>query len=241
MIKLIKKLNKKEKGSATVEAAMIFPLIMFVMFGIIYLTIIHYQNNVMIAESIRAMNRAGAYYQYIDMDIKGQAISDDKTPTAFDDSIPQDGIINIEMIKYRHVYRTLIDVLSEGVSKIFKFPFGTKKKQAHTYVKARVSNVAFKQYRGDKKGDKKDDVIGDITGHGFMFFGDDLKVDISRSYINPLKNISKVFLGSNNVTDRAAEKKITISGVISNQAEFIRNIDTVYNIGSSIYELIKPK
>lgn len=231
------KINIKQKGSATVEAALIFPLIMFIMFGIIYLTIVHYQNNVMIAESIRAMNRAGAYYQYIDMDIKGQAISDDKTPTAFDDSIPQDGIINIEMIKYRHVYRTLIDVLSEGVSKIFKFPFGTKKKQAHTYVNARVSNVAFKQYQNDKKADK----IGDITGQGFMFFGPDLKVDISRSYINPLKNISKVFLGSNNVTDRATEKKITVSSVISNQAEFIRNIDTVYNIGSSIYELIKPK
>lgn len=229
------KLNKKKKGSLTVEAAMIFPLIMFVMFAIIYLTIVHYQNNVMIAESIRAMNRAGAYYQYIDMNIEGKAIADNETPTAFDSEIPQDGIINIEMIKYRHVYRSLIDVLSEGISRIFGFPFGVKKKQTKQYVNSRMANVKFKQYRDGE------DVIGDVTGDGFMFFGDDLKVDVSRAYINPLLKLSKVFFGENSVMNNAMNKKITVSSVISNQSEFIRNMDTVYDIGSSIYELVKPK
>lgn len=231
------KFNKKSKGSATVEATMIFPLIMFILFGIMYLTIIHYQNNVMIAESIRAMNRAGAYWQYIDMDINGRTIEkiNDKIPTSFDSSIPQDGIINIEMIKNRNVYRSLIDVLSEGISKFFKISFGMKKKQTKQYVNSRLANVKFTQYR------KSDDVISDIYGQGFMFFGDDLKVDVSRSYINPLLGIAKAFLGENNVMNNIMNKKIIVSSVISNQSEFVRNMDTAYEIGLNVYELIKPK
>ena len=121
------KLNKKSKGSFVVEATLIFPLIMFIMFGIIYLTIVHYQNNVMIAESIRAMNRAGAYWQYIDMDKYGKYDSVDFTTPPFDSNMKKEGIINIEMIKNRNAYRTIIDILAEAGSKIFNIPIGAKK------------------------------------------------------------------------------------------------------------------
>ena len=233
------KLNKKKKGSLTVEAAMIFPLIMFVMFAIIYLTIVHYQNNVMIAESIRAMNRAGAYWQYADMDKFGKKIENtaSNTPAPFDSSLPHNGIINIEMIKNRNAYRTIIDVVSEAISKVSGSAIGGKKVNTKQYVDANVSGVQFKQYRDS---DNKD-TISDVLGEGFMFFGDDLGVEVGRAYINPLLRLSKLFLGSNSAMERAMKKDIKVSSIISNQAEFIRNIDTVYDLGSNIYNLVVPK
>ena len=233
------KLNKKSKGSLTVEAAMIFPLIMFVMFAIIYLTIIHYQNNVMIAESIRAMNRAGAYWQYADMDKFGKKIDDttSNTPAPFDSSIPHNGIINIEMIKKRNAYRTIIDLVSEAVSKVTGNAIGGKKANSKQYVDANISGVQFKQYRDSKN----KDVIGDVSGEGFMFFGEDLGVEVGRAYINPLLRLSKLFLGSNSVMENAMKKDIKVSSIISNQAEFIRNIDTIYDLGSNIYNMVVPK
>ena len=37
------------------------------------------------------------------------------------------------------------------------------------------------------------------------------------------------------------QKNIKVSSIISNQAEFIRNIDTVYDLGSNIYNLVVSK
>lgn len=235
------KLNKKSKGSATLEATMIFPLIMFILFGIMYLTIIHYQNNVMIAESIRAMNRAGAYWQYIDMDMKGNPIdvvSKNVIPAPFDSKIATehpDGIINIDMIKNRDPYRTIIDVLSEAKSKLFNKPIGLKKVSAKNYVDSRIANIKFTKFKN------KEDDISNLKGTGYMFVGDDLEIEVGRSYINPLLGLSRAFLGENNVFEKSMKRDIKIKSVISNQTEFIRNIDTVYDIGKNIIDLIGPK
>ena len=233
------KLNKKSKGSFVVEATLIFPLIMFIMFGIIYLTIVHYQNNVMIAESIRAMNRAGAYWQYIDMDKYGKYDSVDFTTPPFDSNMKKEGIINIEMIKNRNAYRTIIDILAEAGSKIFNIPIGAKKASAKNYVDSRIANIQFKQY---KPQDKDFTTIEEVKGGGFMFFGEDLNINIGRAYINPMQNLARVFFGQDGIlTERFVEKNIKVSSMISNQAEFIRNIDTVYDMGVNIYNLVAPK
>lgn len=254
MIKLIKKLNKKEKGSATVEAAMIFPLIMFVMFGIIYLTIVHYQNNVMIAESIRAMNRAGAYWQYIDMAMvqdgekkKIDYVDYDGTNVVFpfDDRVPAEGIINFRTIAKRNAYRTIIDVISEGVSKISdKIQLTKKKSNATKYVKSRIANVKFKQYYNDNNNNENE--IGNVEGRGFMFVGDDLSIKVGRAYINPIQNLAKVFFNSkdnNNfflTKDMIDKKNLLVKSVISNQAEFIRNLDSIYDLGKTVYNIVAP-
>ena len=233
------KLNKKSKGSFVVEATLIFPLIMFIMFGIIYLTIVHYQNNVMIAESIRAMNRAGAYWQYIDMDKYGKYDSVDFTTPPFDSNMKKEGIINIEMIKNRNAYRTIIDILAEAGSKIFNIPIGAKKASAKNYVDSRIANIQFKQY---KPQNKDFTTIEEVKGGGFMFFGEDLNIDIGRAYINPMQNLAKAFFGQDSfLSGQFVEKKIKVSSMISNQAEFIRNIDTVYDMGVNIYNLVAPK
>lgn len=233
------KFNKKIKGSSTVEAAMIFPLIMFVLMAIIYLTIVHYQNNVMIVESIRAMNRAGAYWQYIDMDKTGEIIeyNEQNIPTAFDNSIPKDGLINIEMIRKRNAYRTVMDVVSEVISKILNKTIGKKKGNAKKYVTSRLANVKFKQYTTDA-----DTKIGEIKGEGFMIFGNDLSIEIEKAYtINPLLGLSRTFLGQNNVMENLMKKNIIVSSVISNQAEFVRNFDTIYDLTSDTYNYVKSK
>lgn len=227
---------------------MIFPLIMFVMFAIIYLTIIHYQNNVMIAESIRAMNRAGAYWQYSDMwvdvankDIKYVYYDNEHIPIPFDKSIPSDLIINSEMIKNRNPYRTIVDVASEGLSRLFDFEIisSKKKKNAGSYVNARIANVKFKQYEPE---DVKFTNVEEVYGGGFMFFGEDLNINVGRAYINPMQNLANAFLGANsNLSNNYVEKNIKVSSIISNQAEFIRNIDTVYDIGLSLYKVFLPK
>ncbi len=250
IMKIIKNLNisSKRKGSFTVEATMIFPLIMFVMFGIIYLTIVHYQNNVMIAESIRAMNRAGAYWQYSDMwvdvankEIKYVNYDETHIPVPFDNNIPSDLIINSEMIKARNPYRTIVDVASEGLSRLFSFNIveSKKKNNAKKYVNARIANVKFKQY---EPSNKEFTTIEDVKGGGFMFFGEDLNINIGRAYINPMQNLANVFFGSNSfLSNYYVEKNIKVSSIISNQAEFIRNIDTVYDIGLSLYKVFSPK
>ena len=264
MINLIKKikLSRKRKGSTTVEATLIFPLIMFVMFGIIYLTIIHYQNNVMIAESIRAMNRAGAYWQYIDMgmtekknllgDIERKVdyinYDDNHIPYPFDSSVPMNGIINIEMIKKRNPYRSIIDLIANVLSEPFGIP-NRKKSNAEQYVNSRIANVKYKSNEESTKVGKVGKYIdengkeidGGIKNGGYMFFGDDLKINVGRSYINPLANLSKRFFKGNDVIDKAMRKDIVVSGVISNQAEFIRNLDTIYDMGVNIYNLVMPE
>lgn len=222
---------------------MIFPLIMFIMFGLIYLTIILYQNTVMTAEAIRAMNRAGAYWQYIDMDKDGNNInySGGNIPTAFDSKISSTDLIKLEMIKKRNAYRTIIDILADEIDFLFDVQLGRKKNNAKQYVDARIAGVKFKQYIENEENAEwykgKDDKQ---YYNGSMFFGNDLKVDVGRSYINPLLGLSKMFLGSNSVMERVMKKDIVVSGVISNQAEFVRNIDTVYDIGINTYNLTEP-
>ena len=240
----ILKLNKKRKGSLTVEAAMIFPLIMFVMFAIIYLTIIHYQNNVMIAESIRAMNRAGAYWQYADMDKEGRVItfSNSDIPAPFDKNIESNKIIGLNMIKKRNAYRTIIDAISGGDISLFGIPVGLKKTNSKEYLEASIAGIKFKQYIEEDDNiswakDKNEKEYNKLS----MFFGDDLKMNIGRAYINPLIRLSKLFFGSNSVMEKVMKKDIVVSGVISNQSEFIRNLDTVYDIGTNLYELIEIK
>ena len=251
MTNYIKKIciRKKDKGSLTVEAAMIFPLIMFVMFSIIYLSIVHYQNNVMIAESIRAMNRAGAYWQYSDMGMVQEGDKkkidyidyDDKhIPFPFDDRVPADGIINFRTIAKRNAYRSIIDVVSEAISRLSSGDIQLTKKNANAtqYVKSRIANVKFKQY---EPSDKRFTEIKNVTGSGFMFFGDDLKVDIGRSYINPMQNLAIVFFGKNSfLSQNYVAKDIKVSSVISNQAEFLRNLDSVYDLGITIYSIVEP-
>ena len=244
MLKLIKKLNIKRKGSLTVEAAMIFPLIMFILFGIIYLTIVHYQNNVMISESLRAMNRAGAYYQYIDMDGFGNYGKSDTNGLVnslpFDNDIPAEGIINIDMIKNRNVYRTVIDIfaentaIGEAVSKFFSMffnmPIGAKRENAKQFVNSKIAGIKFKQYV------KKEAQAEKVEDKSFMFLAGILSVELERQYINPLQGLSTVFLGDEGIMEDIKYKKIKVDSIISNQAEFIRNLDTVYDIGISLYK-----
>ena len=252
ILKRIKKLNIKlickVKGSYTVEAAMIFPLIMFIMFGIMYLTIIHYQNNVMIAESIRAMNRAGAYWQYIDMGMVQEGdkkkitkidYNDKNIPFPFNENITAEGIINFRMIDYRNPYRSLIDIISEAMARVTEgeVNISKKKSNAKQYVKSRIANVKFKRFINEE-----DEKVGNVDGEGFMFFGDDLSIEVGRSYINPIKDLSKVLFKEDFFLNKAKiDKNIEVKGVISNQAEFIRNIDTVYDLGINVYNLIKVK
>lgn len=238
------KINIKQKGSATVEAALIFPLIMFIMFGIIYLTIVHYQNNVMIAESIRAMNRAGAYWQYTDMNADGKVIlfSNSDIPAPFDKNIESNKIIGINMIKERNAYRTIIDAITGGDISLFGIPLGLKKTNSKEYLEASIAGIKFKQYIEEDDNmswakDKNEKEYNKVS----MFFGDDLKMNIGREYINPLIRLSKLFLGSNSVMEKVMNNDIVVSSIISNQSEFIRNLDTVYDIGTNLYELIEIK
>lgn len=239
---------KKRRGSATVEATMIFPLIMFIFFGIIYLTIIHYQNNVMIAESIRAMNRAGAYWQYIDMGVvsdnnkkKIDYIDYDayRIPFPFDNQIPAKGIINFRTIDKRNAYRSLIDLISEAVANISNEKIQLTKKKANSvkYVESRLSDVKFKKYTSDK-----DTVVNNFKGEGFMFFGDDLSVEINRSYNNPFFNLaSSLEVDNSIISNNKINRDVKVKSVISNQAEFIRNLDSVYDLGVTIYNIVVPK
>lgn len=238
------KLKNKIKGSLSVEATLLLPAILFIFFCIIYISIVHYQNNVLIAESIRAMNRSGAYYQYIDVNGYGKTLKDGETPLPFDSAVDAKGVINKDMINNRQVYRTVIDVISSilpAEGSFLGIRLGLKNKSMRQYVDTRISNIKFKAHIGNET-KAEDPKATEIESKPFMFLIQDLKVKVGRAYKNPLSRMAQGFLGSDSssfLKNKQVDKDIVVSSVVTNQSEYIRNFDTIYGLGANIYSFFK--
>lgn len=218
----------KIRGSATVEAALIFPLLMFFFVAFIYLTMIHYQNNVLTTETIRAMNRAGAFWTYANTEYEnGGEIT---IPSPFDTTSSVDKLITVDMIKNRSAYRS-IDWLYAFFAILRNKKVISRNDNATTYVESRIANIKFKNKI-------KSTLVEKVTGgKSFFAFGNEIKIDVSRSYINPLINsINKLFNLS-----YSDNKLIIVSAQISNQAEFNRNVDLIFDVAYTLSDFIKGK
>lgn len=221
---LLKMLKFKVKGSATVEAALIFPLLMFFFVAFVYLTMIHYQNTVLTTESIRAMNRAGAFWMYADT-VYGA--DEEKTiPAAFDTSSSLDELITKDMIKNRSAYRN-IDFLRVFFALLGGKKVISKNDNATSYAESRIANIKFKNNIESTDVDR-------VKGGGYVLWNN-IELDVSRSYINPLINSIEKFFG----ISYAKRKSIVVPARISNQAMFNRDVDLVFDLYYTLSGFIK--
>ena len=217
-IDIINKNKYKHPGMFTMEATLIFPLIFFILFGFLYLSVILYQNAVMTAESLRAMNRAGAYYQYLE----------DENPKAFNESIVAKDLITVEDLKNRNKFRSIFDFLG---NELCVFLGSTPKKRVESatkYVKARQMNLGFDLFAKSKENNGAK--VAQVERDDHLFFGDALRVDITKSYINPLKK--QVDRGLGLFMDEFAESKVVLTSVINKQSEFVRDVDAILELAN---------
>ena len=83
------------RGSVTVEAVFVIPIMIFSIFAIIYLSVLLYQNTVTMAEATRSANRIASYWSYID----------GYNPPALTDGASASELINKDSYTRRSPYR----------------------------------------------------------------------------------------------------------------------------------------
>lgn len=149
-----------QRGMFTVEAALIMPLILFSIFGVIFLSTIHYQNFVATAESIRSANRIAAYWSYIGVD----------NPPALISGTPAEQLITVNSYAARSPYRFISETLATAGGK--RLDNGEK------YAKTRIAGIPFQVYA---EGQADVEVSAD-----YGFLSSYIVVSAKKTYINPL-------------------------------------------------------
>lgn len=200
------KTGKGQKGMFTVEAVLIVPLMLFSMLGIIYMSILLYQNAVAVAEGTRAVNRAAAYWSYIDME----------NPPALAADTPASQLITKEMYLDRSPYRF--------ISESFMSSGSQRMQNSIQYARTRVSGVPFQAYSAWNGTD-----VEVRAQYGFLSSA--LQVTVQKKYVNPLGNLLRLLgIGSRQSYASTAQAPVT------NPTEFIRNVDTLYDVGAGLWD-----
>lgn len=201
--------TERQKGMFTVEAVLIVPLMIFCILGIIYLSILLYQNTVAVAEATRAANRAAAYWSYIGVD----------EPPALTDETDASALITEESYTDRSPYRFIAESITTKNSK--------RLKNSEQYAKTRISGIAFEAYTDGNAADLTVKVASN-------FLSSSLQVTVNKKYINPLGNLlTKLGIGERQ------DYTSTASAPVTNPTEFIRNVDTLYDIGNGLWSMAK--
>lgn len=203
--------NKAEsqKGMFTVEAVFIIPLMFFCILGIIYLSILLYQNTVAVAEGARAVNRAAAYWSYIDQE----------NPPALTSSAEAAALITKEMYLNRSPYRFIAESFMTRGSR--------RMQNSEQYAKTRVAGIPFQAYSSWNGTDVQ-------VNASYGFLSTALEVTVNKKYINPLGNLlNRIGIGSRQ------EHTATTRAPITSPTEFIRNVDTLYDVGTGLWDMSK--
>lgn len=205
----VQKTDERQKGMFTVEAVLIVPLMIACILGIIYLSILLYQNTVAVAEATRAANRASAYWSYIGVD----------NPPALTDETEASALITEESYTDRSPYRFIAESITTKNSK--------RLQNSEQYAKTRVSGIAFQAYTN---GNAADLTVKTTSG----FLSSSIEVTVKKQYINPLGNLlAKLGIG------QKQDYTSTASAPITNPTEFIRNVDTLYDVGTGLWDMAK--
>lgn len=201
--------SESQKGMFTVEAVLIVPLMLFCIFGIIYMGILLYQNVVAVTEATRAVNRAAAYWSYLDM----------QNPPALTGDTPAADLITREMYLDRSPYRF--------IGESFMTSGSQRMQNSAQFARTRVAGIPFQAY-SDWNGTNVE-----VTAAG-GFLSSSLQVTVQKKYINPLGHLLQVLgIGSRQSHTATAQAPVT------NPTEFIRNVDTLYDVGSGLWSMVK--
>lgn len=197
----MKKLLKKDKGMFTVEAVLIFPVIFLSILAIIYISILKYQNVVSLTEATRSANRVSAYWSYL---------GDDNPPALRPSSeVTAEDLITKDMYENRPIYRIIEAVVKTG----------KREANGQKYLDSRIKGIKFNPYSVSK------DHYATLSFETF-FLVSYIKVTVNKEYTNPLGKMLSMFgIGSSSLYEDHS------TAVMTNTPEFIRNWDTIVQVG----------
>ena len=199
------------RGSFTVEAALVIPVMIFSIFAVIYLSIVHYQNIITIGEATRAANRVASYWSYIGGD----------TPSSLQDKVNAAELITEADYEGRSPYRFIAETTSTWAGGI-----GKRKANAETFTGAKIRAIPFHKYEA---------VAGNsaVMGTEVSLLSSYVTVTVGKQYVNPLGKLL-VMLG----VKESQDYQSTARSLITSPTEFIRNIDMIFEVGDFLLSLL---
>ena len=212
---MINAIRKKEKGMFTVEAVFVIPIMLLSIFAIIYLSVVHYQNIVAVAEATRSANRVASYWSYIGTDEK---------PPALIDGTEAKSIITQISYTDRSPYRFIIETGSAidgsfgGLSK--------RRDNGQQYASDRVAGLKFDAYSTGAVNAKLKTEVGFLSSY--------VVVSVNKGYRNPLGSLLEVLRVGDSTSYESKAKSL-----ITSPSEFIRNVDMIFQVGNFLYSCLK--
>lgn len=200
----VTKKNNSQSGMFTVEAVFVVPIMIFSILGIIYLSVLLYQNTVAAAEATRSANRIASYWSYIDV----------ASPPALQNGMEASALIDEKSYTRRSPYRFISETLA--------LLGGMRMNNGTQYAKTRIAGIPFERYT--------DGNPADVTVNARMgFLCSYIEVTFTKRYINPLGKL----LEQIGIAERQ-EYTATATALVTNPTEFIRNFDILYDIGETV-------
>lgn len=199
-------MNNKCKGSFTVEAAILFPVVFFILLAFIYLGIMHYQN---ISTGLALIDSANA-------GTSGWAFIGKNNPGYFSASKGENMVTENDYYK-----ATPYDSLLENTG------LGSARAKKESNIKA----YALKKISGMDISDFSEDVdSGDITiAYSGNIFMRKISVCATKNFLNPMGNMME-FLG---VSGRD-ERTMHASSTVSDPPDFIRLMDQIWEVAEEL-------
>lgn len=194
------KIKKQIKGSTTVEAALIFPLIFIALIFIFYMGILQFQNISSIAASMEAANYISSNWRYLD--------SQSEKPKNAED------IINSEYYKNKHIW----DVYGDTIERVIE---SKSKIDVANQVAADKIGVVPSYFEKGKQSTY--DMVH--VNNGFLV--NTVEVSVDKTYFNPLMRFTRI---GQITTKEEYNFNAKAVSTITNPTEFIRNLDFILYI-----------
>lgn len=188
------------KGSTTVEAALIFPIIFIALILIFYMGILQFQNISSIAASMDAANYISSNWRYLD--------SQSEKPKNAED------IINSEYYKNKHIW----DVYGDAIERVFE---SKSKIGVANEVAAEKIGVVPSYFEKGKQSNT--DMVH--VNNGFLV--NTVEVSVDKTYFNPLMRFTRI---GQITTKEEYNFNAKAVSTITNPTEFIRNLDFILYI-----------
>ena len=199
-----RKKHGRARGSVTVEAVFVIPIMIFSIFAIIYLSVLLYQNTVTMAEATRSANRIASYWSYID----------GYNPPALTDGTSASELINKDSYTRRSPYRFIVETLATLG--------GLRMQNGRQYAETQVEGIPFEAYTDGSGAHTQVE-----ARYGFL--SSYIEVSFEKHYINPLGTLL-ARIGVGEKQDYSAKA----TALITNPTEFIRNVDILWDVGEGL-------
>lgn len=189
--------NRIKQGSATVEAVLLIPLIFLGIVGIIYLSIIHYQNISTVGAAMQSANRISIAWPYI-----GSA-----SPSILKEVDSAEKMLSRSDFIIHDPYRFIIDSKK------------SKREENSKNYAYRLANKVPKFYTTEQ-----DNSEITVKKTGFLL-SQYVEVSTNKSYINPLgKAMEKIGISEKETNIVTAKAKLTSPTEFIRNVEFIRKL-----------------